>query len=58
MNAREHHREALIAYWNVDGCSQRAENLWRGWPFDYLDDRAVTAIEAFNAAMADKRVAA
>lgn len=48
-------REALIAFWKIDGCLQRAENLRRGEPFDYLDIRTIDAIEA---ALAEVREAA
>lgn len=45
-------REALIAYWTVEGCTQRAANLRMGWPLDYLDRRIAKAVAAFNGAKA------
>lgn len=53
MNA-EAWRPALIAYWKVEGCYQRAENLQLGWPLDYLDERIIAAIEAATAVMAER----
>jgi hypothetical protein len=50
-NDREAWRPALIAYWRRECCFQRADNLSRGEPFDYLDIQAIEAIEAALAAL-------
>lgn len=42
----EHWRPALIAFYERDELRQKALNLKNGAPFDYLDVRAIRALEA------------
>lgn len=42
--SRESWRAALIAFWKADGSFQRAENLSRGEPMDWIDRRTVEAL--------------
>lgn len=38
---------ALIAFYRADGCTQRAENLAKGWaPLDGTDVRTIEALKA------------
>lgn len=46
MTDREAWRPVLIAFYERDELKQRAANLKRGEPFDYLDIRTIEAIEA------------
>jgi hypothetical protein len=39
-------RSALIAFYERDCLPQKAENLRRGAPLDYLDLRAIAALKA------------
>lgn len=42
----EAYRPALIAFYERDCLAQKAENLRRGYPLDYLDKRAIDALRA------------
>ncbi len=50
-------RPALIAFYERDCLAQKAENLRRGCPLDYLDERAIDALKAAAELIPERKAA-